>query len=582
MFALTTVLIAGGLAYTGSITYKQLRDYRKRFTMARGHAFIERMTELSDKGSGSPQALMQANRSLALASLSLSLTVAGLILNSLLIIASVPAALLIFSPTLQDAWRTLRQEHRITPPVLDATRVMLCIVMGYYFALALDTWLRTVAQRLLLHTEADFQYTLAQHLPVASPTVWRFIAGAEVETPLAELAVGDIIAIAEGEIVPADGIVRNGLAWIDERLVSGSGRAARKGVGDSVLAATVVKNGRIYMEITSIHTSPFGTAVMRERLEQMIGDGNYLANIGKQSGARMAPTMWTTFALLLPFWSANRAAGFLTTSFGSQMERLGPYTLQNFAKFALQQQILIYDGHALETLNLVNTIVVEARVANDPILRKQFCETIIALRRRRWLLQEAARQRFAIYLLADGDEVATQKRADALGFDDYFVEPLAVARAALLERMQRSGRLVCYVGSGAEEPVVTDKALVTIAIPSVGPHPLQQYEEATAHIVLMEKELKRLVQLFEIAAQFGASQGASLTWPLLMDLIDIGTTVFLHLGLTYSLLFSYSGLLGSALYTRLPFVRPRKQHHNPIKPLDPDRQIGDALHSSHA
>ncbi|MEZ4707677.1 MAG: hypothetical protein R3A44_10745 [Caldilineaceae bacterium] len=580
MFALSSILIAGGLAYTGSVAYKQLRRFGAQLGTVRGHSPVQHMTEHAEGRAEIVQSLANANRSLSLATVSLGLTVAGIIFNSLLIIVSVPAALLIFAPALQDAWRTLRQDRRITPAVLDATRVILCIVMGYYFALALDTWLRTLTQRLMVITEVDFQEALAQSLPAAPASVWRYTAGADVATPLAELAVGDILHFEAGEFVPVAGIVRNGLAWLDERLATGNLQAVRKIVGDPVLASTYVTRGDIHVEITAIPESTGGTAAVRARIEKMIRSGNHLADIGIQSGRRMAPSMWATFALLLPFWDANRAAGFLTTSFGNQMERLGPYTLRNFARFALQQQTLIYDGHVLETLNLVNTIVIEAALVHDPVIRKQIRATLADLRQRRWLMQRATFQHITIYLLADGDEMATQALADEVGFDGCFVEPLAIARAALLERMQRGGRLICYVGSGADEAIVMDKALVSVVIPSVGAQPLKLFESTGADVVIVEKDLRRLVQLFDIAAHFGASQGVNLAWPLLMDLMDIFTTVFVHLGLTYSILFSYSGLLGSALYARLPLARRRKRRRQAGKPVDPDRQIGDSAYSS--
>lgn len=580
MFALSSILIAGGLAYTGSVAYKQLRRFGAQLGTVRGHSPVQHMTEHAEGRAEIVQSLANANRSLSLATVSLGLTVAGIIFNSLLIIVSVPAALLIFAPALQDAWRTLRQDRRITPAVLDATRVILCIVMGYYFALALDTWLRTLTQRLMVTTEVDFQEALAQSLPAAPASVWRYTAGADVATPLAELAVGDILHFEAGEFVPVAGIVRNGLAWLDERLATGNLQAVRKIVGDPVLASTYVTRGDIHVEITAIPEATGGTAAVRARIEKMIRSGNHLADIGIQSGRRMAPSMWATFALLLPFWDANRAAGFLTTSFGNQMERLGPYTLRNFARFALQQQTLIYDGHVLETLNLVNTIVIEAALVHDPVIRKQIRATLADLRQRRWLMQGATFQHITIYLLADGDEMATQALADEVGFDGCFVEPLAIARAALLERMQRGGRLICYVGSGADEAIVMDKALVSVVIPSVGAQPLKLFESTGADVVIVEKDLRRLVQLFDIAAHFGASQGVNLAWPLLMDLMDIFTTVFVHLGLTYSILFSYSGLLGSALYARLPLARRRKRRRQAGKPVDPDRQIGDSAYSS--
>ncbi|MCB0127728.1 MAG: hypothetical protein KDE58_35935, partial [Caldilineaceae bacterium] len=122
-----------------------------------------------------------------------------------------------------------------------------------------------------------------------------------------------------------------------------------------------VQNGQIYLQITATGKL-LGTTAVRKRLEAMVQSGSHLAEAGKRSGEAMALPMWVASAVLLPFWDPNRAAGFLTTSFGNQMERLGPYALQNFATVALQQNLLIYDGRALEALNLVNTIVMEANL----------------------------------------------------------------------------------------------------------------------------------------------------------------------------------------------------------------------------
>lgn len=68
-----------------------------------------------------------------------------------------------------------------------------------------------------------------------------------------------------------------------------------------------------------------------------------------------------------------------------------------------------------------------------------------------------------------------------------------------------------------------------------------------------------------------------------MDFVDIATTVFVHFGLTYSILFSYSGLLGSALYTRMPlihYLRRKQQPPQSAGTVDPNRQITTAQHAS--
>ncbi|MEZ4681367.1 MAG: hypothetical protein R2932_44845 [Caldilineaceae bacterium] len=421
MFAFSTILITGALAYSGSAAYKRLRDYQGDLRWPRRDRYIQRTVYTRQENLECQRTITHANRAVTISSLSLGMTVVGAMVKPVLMLVSVPAALVIFAPALQDTWRALRQERRIVPPMLDATRVMLCIIMGYYFALALDTWLRTLAQRLLLRSEAEFQYTLDGYFVESSSFAWCFTSGVEVQTPVADLAVGDIVSVTTREVIPADGVILSGFAWVDERLAKGHGERVYKTIGDTVALSTVVQRGHIYLQITSAGKQA-GVAAVRKRLETMVRSGSHLVDAGERSGHTMAPLMLAAFTAMLPFWNANRAAGFLTMSFGSQMDRLGPYTLQNFATVGLQQSILIYDGRAVEALNLVNTIVFEASLFSDPDLRDQALAAIAALRRRRWPMQEISPHRFSIFLVADGNEAETRALAQELGVDDYFVE----------------------------------------------------------------------------------------------------------------------------------------------------------------
>jgi cation transport ATPase len=106
---------------------------------------------------------------------------------------------------------------------------------------------------------------------------------------------------------------------------------------------------------------------------------------------------------------------------------------------------------------------------------------------------------------------------------------------------------------------VLEKALVTVALPSTTDALTKMVAEKQIQIVLLEKNLERLGQLFDVAAQFAAKQRFNLAWPLLMDVVDLATTIFFHMGLTYSILFSYSGLLLSAINAKLPLMRYQRE-----------------------
>ncbi|MDB5370267.1 MAG: copper-translocating P-type ATPase [Roseomonas sp.] len=77
-------------------------------------------------------------------------------------------------------------------------------------------------------------------------------AGREEEVPLALLRVGDRVVVRPGERLPADGVVEEGAAGLDESALTGESRAAEKQVGDSVATGTVSLDGRLVVRATAV------------------------------------------------------------------------------------------------------------------------------------------------------------------------------------------------------------------------------------------------------------------------------------------------------------------------------------------
>ncbi len=76
--------------------------------------------------------------------------------------------------------------------------------------------------------------------------------GSEVEVPVAQLRVGDRVAVRPGERVPVDGKVVEGRAHVDESMLTGEPLPALKQPGDAVVGATVDQDGRLVIEATSV------------------------------------------------------------------------------------------------------------------------------------------------------------------------------------------------------------------------------------------------------------------------------------------------------------------------------------------
>ena len=65
----------------------------------------------------------------------------------------------------------------------------------------------------------------------------------EIEIPLEEVVVGDIILVKPGEKIPVDGIIVEGQSALDESMLTGESVPVDKTVGDDVIGSTINRNG---------------------------------------------------------------------------------------------------------------------------------------------------------------------------------------------------------------------------------------------------------------------------------------------------------------------------------------------------
>lgn len=76
--------------------------------------------------------------------------------------------------------------------------------------------------------------------------------GIEVETPTAEVAVGDLLLVRPGARIPVDGIIVDGESEVDESMVTGESLPVHKQVASTVIGATINKNGVLRVEATKV------------------------------------------------------------------------------------------------------------------------------------------------------------------------------------------------------------------------------------------------------------------------------------------------------------------------------------------
>ena len=72
--------------------------------------------------------------------------------------------------------------------------------------------------------------------------------GVEIDVPVAEVVLGDVLRVRPGEKIPVDGRVIDGRSSVDESMITGESLPVDKAAGDGVIGATLNRQGLLTIE----------------------------------------------------------------------------------------------------------------------------------------------------------------------------------------------------------------------------------------------------------------------------------------------------------------------------------------------
>jgi Cu2+-exporting ATPase len=116
-------------------------------------------------------------------------------------------------------------------------------------------------------------------LDLAPPMATVLRAGEPAEVPTAEVVVGDVLLIRPGAKVPVDAEVLEGESEVDESSVTGESLPVHKGPGDSLVGATINKNGTLRARAVAV-----GSDTALAQIVQLVQE----AQNSKAPGQRLA------------------------------------------------------------------------------------------------------------------------------------------------------------------------------------------------------------------------------------------------------------------------------------------------------
>jgi Cu+-exporting ATPase len=87
--------------------------------------------------------------------------------------------------------------------------------------------------------------------------------GQEIEVPIDQVQVGDVMVVRPGEKIPTDGVVVEGESAVDESMATGESMPVTKRPGDEVIGATVNQAGLLKVEATRVGKDTFLAQVVK-------------------------------------------------------------------------------------------------------------------------------------------------------------------------------------------------------------------------------------------------------------------------------------------------------------------------------
>ena len=125
--------------------------------------------------------------------------------------------------------------------------------------------------------------------------------GVEVDIPIEEVEIGDIVIVRPGEKVPVDGRIVEGHSSLDESMLTGESIPVDKQIGDMVFGATINKFGTFKLEATRIGKET-ALAQIIKMVEDAQGSKAPIQKIADQVAGVFVPTVLAIAAVTFVIW----------------------------------------------------------------------------------------------------------------------------------------------------------------------------------------------------------------------------------------------------------------------------------------
>ena len=193
--------------------------------------------------------------------------------------------------------------------------------------------------------------------------------GEDVDVPVEEVEVGDLLLVRPGEKVPVDGVVLAGESAVDESMITGESIPVSKREGDEVIGATVNKTGSFRFRATKVGSETALAQIIR-MVEQAQGSKAPIQRLADRISAIFVPVviLIATMTFFVWLWLGPEPAfthallnfvAVLIIACPCAMGLATPTSIMVGTGKGAEGGILVKGGEALEEAHKLTTVVLD-------------------------------------------------------------------------------------------------------------------------------------------------------------------------------------------------------------------------------
>ena len=192
--------------------------------------------------------------------------------------------------------------------------------------------------------------------------------GEEVDIPIEQVVVGDLVIVRPGERIPVDGVIIEGNSAIDESMLTGESISVDKGKGDPVIGATINKQGRLKFEAHKVGAETALAQIIR-LVQEAQGSKAPIQRLADRVASVFVPAVIAIAMVTLLIWWFVLDAGFtpsmirmvavLVIACPCTLGLATPTAIMVGTSRGAEQGILFKDSKALELAHSLKVIILD-------------------------------------------------------------------------------------------------------------------------------------------------------------------------------------------------------------------------------